>query len=126
MSKSKKASLEDMSREAQRRQDNLAADIDELIDRINPRNALMRWKNEALDAAKGFSAAGDGQDARGRIAAVAGGVIGVIALAAGVTALVLARGREEDGADAGGASAAKRSNAAPPAGKKPAKAAATR
>lgn len=95
MSKSKKASLEDMSREAERRQDNLAADIDELIDRIHPKNALMRWKNEALDAAKGFSAAGDGQGAQGRIAAVAGGVIGVIVLAAGIAVLAATRGRGE-------------------------------
>lgn len=51
----KKESLEEMKGEALRRQDNLAADIDELLDRINPVNAIQRWKNEATDSAKSFS-----------------------------------------------------------------------
>ncbi|MFC0673599.1 hypothetical protein [Brachybacterium hainanense] len=101
MSKGKKTTLEDMGREAERRQDNLASDIDELVDRLNPKNALVRWKNEAISAAKGFSGAGDDQDARGRLAVVAGGVIGVAVLVAGVVVVAAVRGRSarDDAAD---------------------------
>lgn len=96
VAKSKKQSLEDMSQEAARRQDNLAADIDELLDRVHPKNAIVRWKNEALDAAKGFSGAGDDKDASGRIAVLAGGVIGLAVLSAGIIALVASRRPEPE------------------------------
>lgn len=87
MAKKKKASLEDMRSEAFRRQDNLASDIDELIDRVHPAHALARWKNEAVGVAKGFFVADDGSTHLPRIAAVAGGVIGVIGTAVAVVAV---------------------------------------
>nr|WP_283774945.1 DUF3618 domain-containing protein [Brachybacterium equifaecis] len=43
-----------MRKEADRRQDNLAADIDELVDRLHPKNALERWKNETAQTVKGL------------------------------------------------------------------------
>lgn len=82
-----KESLEDMKAEALRRQDNLAADIDEFIDRVNPKNAILRWKNEATDAAKSFFVADDGTVKPAPAAGVAGGVIGVLAIAAGLVVL---------------------------------------
>lgn len=78
----KKDDLEQMRDEAVRRQDNLASDIDELIDRVNPKNAVQRWKNELVGSVKDFSAAGDGESAAPSPAAVIGGVIGLLALGA--------------------------------------------
>lgn len=87
----KKDNLDQMRAEAHRRQDNLASDIDELIDRINPKNAVTRWKNELVGSVKDFSAAGDGKDAGLSPAVIAGGVIGSVVLAAGaITAIALA------------------------------------
>ena len=83
-----KRSLEEMRRDALRSQDNLAADIDELIDRVNPVNAVTRWKNELVGAAKDFSRAGDGKSAATSPAVIAGGVIGGIALIGGVVAAI--------------------------------------
>lgn len=83
----KKNSLDDMRVEAHRRQDNLASDIDELVDRVNPKNAVQRWKNEVLGSVKDFSGAGDGQSPV-TIPVVAGGVIGVIVLGAGIAAAI--------------------------------------
>ncbi|WP_240613427.1 DUF3618 domain-containing protein [Brachybacterium endophyticum] len=54
MAKKNKASLEDMRQEATRRQDNLASDIDELLDRVNPKNAASRWVNETVSSVKGL------------------------------------------------------------------------
>ncbi|MCG7308235.1 DUF3618 domain-containing protein [Brachybacterium halotolerans subsp. kimchii] len=54
MAKKNKVSLEDMRQEATRRQDNLASDIDELVDRVNPKNAVARWANEAVSTVKGL------------------------------------------------------------------------
>jgi hypothetical protein len=54
VAKKNKVSLEDMRQEATRRQDNLASDIDELVDRVNPKNAVARWANEAVSTAKGL------------------------------------------------------------------------
>lgn len=88
-----KKSLDDMRDEAYRRQDNLASDIDELIDRVNPKNAVTRWKNELVGSVKGFSAAGDGKS-DSTLPVVVGGVIGVVALGAGIAVLV-ARSRRE-------------------------------
>lgn len=88
-----KKSLDDMRDEAYRRQDNLASDIDELIDRVNPKNAVTRWKNELVDSVKGFSAAGDGKS-DSTLPVVVGGVIGVVVLGAGIAVLV-ARSRRE-------------------------------
>ena len=88
----KKNYLDDMRVEAHRRQDNLASDIDELVDRVNPKNAVQRWKNEVLGSIKDFSGAGDGQSPV-TVPVVAGGVIGVIVLGAGIAAAIaLSRG----------------------------------
>ena len=89
----KKKSLDEMRDEAYRRQDNLASDIDELIDRVNPKNAVTRWKNELVGSVKGFSAAGDGKS-DSTLPVVVGGVIGVVVLGAGIAVLV-ARSRRE-------------------------------
>ena len=88
-----KKSLDDMRDEAYRRQDNLASDIDELIDRVNPKNAVTRWKNELVGSVKGFSAAGDGKS-DSTLPVVVGGVIGAVVLGAGIAVLV-ARSRRE-------------------------------
>ncbi|MGY5766615.1 DUF3618 domain-containing protein [Brachybacterium sp. DNPG3] len=90
----KKKSLDEMRDEAYRRQDNLAADIDELIDRVNPKNAAQRWKNEVVGSVRSFSDAGDGKSSA--TLAVAGGVIGVIVLGAGVAAALLLSGGKGD------------------------------
>ena len=82
-----KKSLDDMRDEAYRRQDTLASDIDELIDRVNPKNAVTRWKNELVGSVKGFSAAGDGKS-DSTLPGVVGGVIGVVVLGAGIAVLV--------------------------------------
>ena len=80
-----------MRDEAYRRQDNLASDIDELMDRVNPKNAVIRWKNELVGSVKGFSDAGDGKSAS-TLPVVVGGVIGVVLLGAGIaTAVALSR-----------------------------------
>jgi len=89
----KKNNLDDMRDEAFRRQDNLASDIDELLDRVNPKNAVTRWKNELVGSVKGFSAAGDGKSAS-TLPVVVGGVIGVVVLGAGL-ATVIALSRRE-------------------------------
>lgn len=86
MAKNKK-SLEHMKTEALRRQDNLAADIDEFLDRVNPKNAILRWKNEATDATKSFFVADDGSVKPVPAAGVAGGVIGALALVTGIIVL---------------------------------------
>lgn len=54
MAKKNKVTLEDMRAEADRRQDNLATDINELMDRVNPKNAASRWSNEAKSTMKGL------------------------------------------------------------------------
>ena len=90
----KKNSLDDMRDEAYRRQDNLASDIDELVDRVNPKNAVTRWKNEIVGSVKGFSDAGDGKTSSVPLTAIAGGVIGVVVLGAGVAIAVAASRRE--------------------------------
>lgn len=91
----KKNSLDDMRDEAYRRQDNLASDIDELIDRVNPKNAAQRWKNEIVGSVKSFSDAGDGKTPATLPVAIAGGVIGVIVLGAGIAAVVALSGDGE-------------------------------
>lgn len=90
----KKKSLDDMRDEAYRRQDNLASDIDELIDRVNPKNAATRWKNELVGSVKGFSAADDGKTPATLPMAIAGGVIGVVVIGAGIAAAVALSRRE--------------------------------
>ena len=88
----KNKSLDEMRDEAYRRQDNLASDIDELLDRVNPKNAATRWKNALVGSVKGFSAAGDGKTPATLPMAVAGGVIGVVLIGAGIaTAVALSR-----------------------------------
>jgi hypothetical protein len=91
-----KKSLDDMRDEAFRRQDNLASDIDELIDRVHPVRAVTRWKNELVGAVKGFSAADDGKTPATLPMAVAGGVIGVIVLGAGIAVAVSRSGGDEN------------------------------
>lgn len=93
----KKKSLDDMRDEAYRRQDNLASDVDELVDRVNPKNAVTRWKNEIVGSAKGFSDAGDDKTASTLPVAIAGGVIGVVLLGAGVAAAIALSGGDEKG-----------------------------
>lgn len=90
----KKNSLDDMRDEAYRRQDNLASDIDELVDRVNPKNAVTRWKNEIVGSVKGFSDADDEKTSSVPLTAIAGGVIGVVVLGAGVAIAVAATRRE--------------------------------
>ena len=87
VAKQKKDSLEELKTEALRRQDNLAADIDELLDRVNPKNAVQRWKNEASDYAKGFFVAGDGSLKTAPVAGLAAGAIGIVALTVGLSVL---------------------------------------
>ena len=106
----KKQSLDEMRDEAYRRQDNLAADIDELVDRVNPKNAVNRWKNELVGSVKSFSDAGDGKTPATPVA-VAGGVIGVIVLAAGVAATLALRGGK-DSADSRRSARTKRARGA--------------
>lgn len=89
-----KKSLDDMRDEAYRRQDNLASDIDELIDRVNPKNAVTRWKNELVGSVKGFSAADDGKSPAIPPLAIVGGVVGVIVVGAGL-AVAVSRARRE-------------------------------
>lgn len=91
----KKNSLDDMRDEAYRRQDNLASDVDELVDRVNPKNAVTRWKNEIVGSVKGFSDADDGKTASTLPVAIAGGVIGVVLLGAGVAAAIALSGGDE-------------------------------
>lgn len=97
----KKNSLDEMRDEAYRRQDNLASDIDELIDRVNPKNAAQRWKNEIVGSVKSFSEAGDGKTPATLPVAIAGGVIGVIVLGAGIAAVVALSGDGEEKKSAG-------------------------
>src|SRR5699024_7994260 len=93
-----------MRDEAYRRQDNLASDIDELLDRVNPKNTATRWKNGLVGSGKGFSAAGDGKTPATLPMAVAGGVIGVVLIGAGIATAVArsrrapTRGEERAGA----------------------------
>lgn len=89
----KKKSLEDMREEAYRREDNLASDIDELLDRVNPKNAVTRWKNEVVGSVKSFSDAGDG-NSPATLPIVVGGVIGVIVLGAGIAAAIALTGND--------------------------------
>ncbi|MCT1866776.1 hypothetical protein M3B90_04460 [Dermabacter sp. p3-SID358] len=84
----KKDSLEDMKDEALRRQDNLAADIDELLDRVNPVNAFQRWKNEAKDSTKSFFVADSGAVKPVPVAGLVGGALGLLAVTAGAIVLV--------------------------------------
>src|SRR5699024_12273122 len=86
--------LDEMLIEACGRQDNRAADIDELIDRVHPVNAAKRWKNEVVGAVKGFSGAGDEKTPATLPAAVAGGVIGVVLIGVGIAAAVAPSGGE--------------------------------
>ncbi|WP_245822842.1 hypothetical protein [Brachybacterium avium] len=90
-----KKSLDDMRSEAYRRQDNLASDIDELIDRVHPVNAVTRWKNELVGAVKGFSAAGDEKTPATLPVAIAGGVVGVVLIGAGIAAAMALSGGDE-------------------------------
>lgn len=92
MADSKDDSLEGMRDEAVRQQDNLAADIDELVDRLNPKNAVTRWKNEAVGVVKGFFVADDGSYDVPHIAVAAGGVIGTVGLLTGLAVLLERRG----------------------------------
>lgn len=87
-----KKSLDEMRDEAYRRQDNLASDIDELIDRVHPKNAVTRWKNELVGSVRSFSAAGDGKTPVTLPVAIAGGVIGVVLIGAGIAAIALSGG----------------------------------
>ncbi|MGO2021984.1 MAG: hypothetical protein ACTH2N_06425 [Brachybacterium tyrofermentans] len=91
----KKNSLDDMRDEAYRRQDNLASDIDELVDRVNPKNAATRWKNELVGSVKGFSDAGDDKSASTLPIAIAGGVIGVVLIGAGIAAAIALSGGDD-------------------------------
>lgn len=91
----KKKSLDDMRDEAYRRQDNLASDIDELLNRVNPKNAATRWKNELVGSVKGFSAAGDGKTPTTLPVAIVGGVIGVVLLGAGIAAAIALSGGDD-------------------------------
>lgn len=91
----KDPSLDEMRDEAYRRQDNLAADIDELIDRVNPKNAVQRWKNEIVGSVKSFSEAGDGKTPSNGALAVAGGVIGLVVLTTGIAIAVALSGDDE-------------------------------
>src|SRR5699024_4899871 len=86
-----------------RRQDNLASDIDELIDRVHPVNAAKRWKNEVAGAVKGFSGAGDEKTPATLPAAVAGGVIGVVLIGVGIAAAVALSGGDGKAAKEGAA-----------------------
>lgn len=81
-------SLDEMKADALRRQDNLASDINELLDRVNPRNAFERFKNEAADRTQSFFVADNGQPKPAPIAGVAGAAVGVITLAIGAAVLV--------------------------------------
>ena len=92
-----KKSLDDMRDEAYRRQDNLASDIDELVDRVNPKNAFNRWKNELIGSMKDFSEAGDGKSPATLSAVIAGGVIGVLLIGTGIA--VVARSGDDDRSD---------------------------
>ena len=94
MAKNDPGSLDGLRTEAYRRQDNLAADIDELIDRVHPRNVAIRLKNEATRAVKGFFVADDGSYDLPHIGMVAGGVVGVLSLVTGTGILAARRGRK--------------------------------
>lgn len=91
MAKKDSESLDDLRDEAIRRQDNLAGDIDELVDRLNPKNAVTRWKNESVQVVRSFFVADDGSYDLGHIAVVAGGVIGTVGLITGAAVLVARR-----------------------------------
>ncbi len=80
-------SLDEMKADALRRQDNLASDINELLDRVNPRNAAERFKNEAADKAKSFFVADDGQPKPAPIAGTAGAAVGIVTLVIGAAVL---------------------------------------
>lgn len=80
-------SVSALKREAERRQDNLAADVDELLDRVNPKNAVERWKNELSGKGANFAGANDGNDSNVLAAVIAGGALGVTALVGGAIAL---------------------------------------
>lgn len=72
-------------------QDRLAADINELVDRINPKNVALRTKNELVAKARDLVTTEDGGV---NVPVVAGIGAGVSALGAGV--VVLARKRASD------------------------------
>jgi len=91
VAKKKDDSLDGLRDEAVRRQDNLASDIDELVDRLNPKNAVVRWKNEATQVVKGFFVADDGSYDLPHVAAVAGGVIGTVGVIVGLGVLASRR-----------------------------------
>lgn len=88
MADKKSESLEGMRDEAVRKQDNLASDIDELVDRLNPKNAAVRWKNEAVGAIKGFFVADDGSYDLPHVAVAAGGVVGTVGVITGLAVLL--------------------------------------
>lgn len=91
MAKKDTESLEGLRDEAVRRQDNLASDIDELVDRVNPKNAVTRWKNETTQVVKSFFVADDGTYVVPHLAVVAGGVIGTAGLITGLAVLASRR-----------------------------------
>ena len=92
----KKNSLDDMRDEAYRRQDNLASDIDELVDRVNPKNAGDPLEErELVGSVKGFSDAGDDKSASTLPIAIAGGVIGVVLIGAGIAAAIALSGGDD-------------------------------
>ncbi|MGP9693785.1 DUF3618 domain-containing protein [Brachybacterium sp. AOP25-B2-12] len=91
MAKKHAESLEGLRDEAVRRQDNLASDIDELVDRVNPKNAVTRWKNETVQVVRSFFVADDGSYVVPHVAAVAGGVIGTVGLIGGLAVLAAKR-----------------------------------
>src|SRR5699024_4243562 len=83
---------------AYRRQDNLASDIDELIDRVHPVNAAKRWKNEVVGAGKGFSGAGDEKTPATLPAADAGGATDVVLIRVGLAPAVALSGGDGEAA----------------------------
>ncbi|MGQ4494076.1 DUF3618 domain-containing protein [Dermabacteraceae bacterium P13115] len=87
MAKKKQPSLDEMEQEALRRQDNLASDIDELLDRVNPKNVAQRVTKEAKDKIAGFFVADDGNPRTENISVLAGAVVGITALAVGAILL---------------------------------------
>ena len=77
----KKQTLNELKQEAFRRQENLATDIHELLDRVHPVNAAKRFRNETADALKDNKTP------------LIGAVVGTVSVVAGIL-LLLSRSKK--------------------------------
>nr|WP_183375242.1 MULTISPECIES: DUF3618 domain-containing protein [Helcobacillus] len=84
-----------MRADAYRRQNNLAGDVAELLDRVNPKNVLERTKNEAVDKGRAFFLDSNGKPKPGPAAGVGGATLAGIAVVVGA-ALLTVKSKQDD------------------------------